>query len=177
VRQGQITREQAEYLSGERYQLGMMQVQLMSTLHQSLEADIAKAAAQRREPGETVMISPPFAPDDVPQELINYLELTPVQIAAIRTQIAHERRETSQLAAQLADNRRALITATLKGRFDDKQIHRLAAEQSRILEQLIVANARLHIRVYKILNAGQQQKIDEMREQAAASVKPSFAEW
>jgi hypothetical protein len=44
ARQGQITREQAEHLSFEIYQTGMMQFQLLSTLHQILESDLAKAA-------------------------------------------------------------------------------------------------------------------------------------
>lgn len=42
---GQITREQAEYLTQERYEISMMQYQALSTLHDSLEHDIEQAAA------------------------------------------------------------------------------------------------------------------------------------
>jgi hypothetical protein len=45
VRSGQISSEQAEYLARERYQLSMMQYQVLSTLHDSLDHDIAQAAA------------------------------------------------------------------------------------------------------------------------------------
>ena len=50
VRQGQIGREQAEHLSYEIFQTGMMQFQLLSTLHQILESDIATAAQRSRAP-------------------------------------------------------------------------------------------------------------------------------
>jgi hypothetical protein len=45
VRTGQISSEKAEYLAQEKYQLSMMQYQVLSTLHDSLEHDIAQAAA------------------------------------------------------------------------------------------------------------------------------------
>ena len=50
VRQGQVGGAQAEHLSYEIYQTGMMQFQLLSTLHQILESDIAKAAQRSRAP-------------------------------------------------------------------------------------------------------------------------------
>jgi hypothetical protein len=42
----QVTREQAEYLIGERYQIAMMQYQVLSALHQALERDVAREAAR-----------------------------------------------------------------------------------------------------------------------------------
>jgi hypothetical protein len=41
---GEITREQAEYLTQEGYEIAMMQYQVLSTLHDSLEHDIEQAA-------------------------------------------------------------------------------------------------------------------------------------
>jgi hypothetical protein len=41
---GEITREQAEYLTQEGYEISMMQYQVLSTLHDSLEHDIEQAA-------------------------------------------------------------------------------------------------------------------------------------
>ena len=43
----QITREQAEYLLQQRYQLAMMQYQVLSALHDVLKHDIDEAAAQQ----------------------------------------------------------------------------------------------------------------------------------
>jgi len=45
-RANQITREQAEYLIQDRYQVAMMQYDVLSALHDSLEHDLAQAATQ-----------------------------------------------------------------------------------------------------------------------------------
>jgi len=50
ARQGQIGREQAEHLSYEVYQSGIMQFQLLSTLHQILESDMVRAAQRSGAP-------------------------------------------------------------------------------------------------------------------------------
>jgi|SRR5271166_4531629 len=47
----QITREQAEYLIQERYEVAMMQFQILSALHDALGHDLAQAAAQARRLG------------------------------------------------------------------------------------------------------------------------------
>jgi Spy/CpxP family protein refolding chaperone len=81
------------------------------------------------------------------------------------------------LAERLANNRRALIAATLKGQFDARQVRDLAAKQSRIQESLIVANARLQTEVYRIQTVEQQRKLDGMRKETAGLTHPSFTEW
>ncbi len=50
-RANQITREQAEYLLQQRYQLAMMQYQVLSSLHDVLKHDIDEA---NREPRQTL---------------------------------------------------------------------------------------------------------------------------
>jgi Spy/CpxP family protein refolding chaperone len=108
--------------------------------------------------------------------MIEYLKLTRLQIGAIQNQIAEERGQVQPLTQQLARNRRALIAATLSGRFDANQVANLAAEQSRVLEQLITADARLQAKVYKMLTAEQTRKLDAVRQSEGPS-KPSFTEW
>jgi len=49
----QITREQAEYLLRQRYQIAMMQHQVLSALHDVLEHDIDEAAQQSKSPLKT----------------------------------------------------------------------------------------------------------------------------
>ena len=50
----QISREQAEYLIGDRYQVAMMQYQVLSALHDVLEHDVAQEAARaKRTRGES----------------------------------------------------------------------------------------------------------------------------
>ena len=48
-RANQITREQAEYLLQQRYEIAMMQYQVLSALHEVLQHDIDEAARQSRE--------------------------------------------------------------------------------------------------------------------------------
>ncbi len=45
VRSNQIARDQAEYLIQERYQVAMMQHQVLSALHDALEHDVAQTGA------------------------------------------------------------------------------------------------------------------------------------
>jgi Spy/CpxP family protein refolding chaperone len=178
VREGQISPEQAEYFSGERYHLGMMQFQLLSTLHLILSNEIENKTEQGDQShvtdGGVVVAYPPST--DIPKGMIEYLKLTRLQIGAIQNQIAEERGQVQPLTQQLARNRRALIAATLSGRFDANQVANLAAEQSRVLEQLITADARLQAKVYKMLTAEQTRKLDAVRQSEGPS-KPSFTEW
>ena len=111
------------------------------------------------------MCLPPDSSPDVSQAIVKYLDLTPLQIAAVQAQNEKERGRVRPLVKRLAKIRRGLIAATLEGRFDVRQVLDLAAEQSRIQEQLIVANARLQAKAYKILTVEQERKLDGMRKE------------
>jgi hypothetical protein len=69
-RASQINREQAEYLLQQRYQIAMMQYQVLSALHDVLKHDIDEAAGQqaRQSPktttSDTVLVGP--FPDSTP---------------------------------------------------------------------------------------------------------------
>jgi len=178
--EGQVRPEQAEYLTGQRLELGLIRLQFLDSLHQILDDKIQREAKQESEvqsSGEILVVPPPDSSPDVSQAIARDLELTPVQIAAIQAQIEKERGRVRPLTEQLATNRRALIAATLKGQFDVRRVRQLAAKQSRIQESLIVANARLQTDVYKILTAEQQRKLDGMRKETAGLTHPSFTEW
>jgi hypothetical protein len=47
----QISREQAEYLIGERYQVAIMQYQVLSALHEALEHDVVQEASRAKRVG------------------------------------------------------------------------------------------------------------------------------
>jgi hypothetical protein len=47
----QISREQAEYLIGERYQVAMMQYQVLSALHDALEHDVVQEVTRAKRLG------------------------------------------------------------------------------------------------------------------------------
>jgi len=64
----QISRQQAEYLLQQRYQLAMMQYQVLSALHDVLKHDIDEAAGQRASQSlkatnsETILVAPLSGP-------------------------------------------------------------------------------------------------------------------
>src|SRR5215471_16361414 len=66
-RTNQITRDQAEYLIQNRYQVAMMQHDVLSALHDGLEDDIARAAKLPTRFGEpdTPIVAPPTSSMDV----------------------------------------------------------------------------------------------------------------
>ena len=69
-RASQINREQAEYLLQQRYQIAMMQYQVLSALHDVLKHDIDEAAGQQARQSlkttnsDTVLVAP--FPDSTP---------------------------------------------------------------------------------------------------------------
>ena len=52
-RANQITRDQAEYLIQDRYQVAMMQREVLSALHDSLQHDLAQAGQQSSKVGQS----------------------------------------------------------------------------------------------------------------------------
>ena len=179
---GKISRAQAQYLSVESYYVALTRFQLLRALYQSSDEanktelySPANTAPQLS--GNTIVIPPPTSSPEASEQIASYLELTPSQIAAIQAQVADDRKRVEPLLEQLDNSRRKLMSATLNGNFDAAEVQTLAAEQSRILEKLIVANALLESKVYGMLTTEQQRKVDELRHQALASFKTAFPEW
>jgi hypothetical protein len=165
---------------GEPRASGSMQFRLLSTGHQLLDDQPLKETEPVPEvqvSGDTLLVSPPDSSPDVPAAIVSYLDLTPLQVAAIQAQIAVQRVQVQSLMQQLRNTRWELIVTTLKGRFNSRQVRKLAAQQARILEPLVVANARLQTEIYKILTVEQQRKLDEIRKETAGLTHPSFTEW
>jgi len=159
---------------------GPMRFQLLSTGHKMLDDQPQKETEPVSEvqvSGDTLVVSPPDSSSDVPTAIIEFLDLTPLQIAAIQAQIAVQRVQVQSLMKQLTNNRRELIATTLKGHFDIRQVRKLAAKQARILEPLVVANTRLQTEIYKILTVEQQRRLDVVRKETAGLIHPSFTEW
>lgn len=183
VRDGKITPEQAEYLSIERYYVGLMRFQLLRALHQSAGEENQRESyshsntASAPSSDTAITIAAPTSSPDVPPQIASYLELNPAQLAAIQAQVIDDRKQVQPLLKQLENSRRKLISNSLNGNCDVKKVRALAAEQSRILKQLIVANALLEAKVYKMLTTEQQQKLNELRRQTLPSVRASFPNW
>lgn len=179
---GKISRAQAQYLSVESYYLALTRFQLLRALYQSSnEAKKTELYSQANTAPQlsdnTIVIPPPSSSPDVSEQIASYLELTPSQIAAIQAQATDDRKRVEPLLEQLDNSRRTLMSATLNGNFDAAEVQTLAAEQSRILEKLIVANALLESKVYSMLTTEQQRKVDGLRRQALTSLRTAFPDW
>jgi hypothetical protein len=64
VHQGQITREQADFLMQQRFQVAMMQYEVLNGLHDALAFEISRTPvaphAQASEAETTIVVQPPF---------------------------------------------------------------------------------------------------------------------
>ncbi len=175
VYNGKVTREQAEYLSAERFELGMMKFQMLRTLYLSTQYDIQKESQSKSTElyvlGATVVVPPPVATAGVPGQMASYLDLSQEQIVSIQAQITEDRKQLEPLAQRLTKQERALESAITSAHFDEKHVQALAAEQAAVLQQLIFANAQEAAKLYGMLTTEQQARVDKLRENFIASAK------
>jgi Spy/CpxP family protein refolding chaperone len=167
VQYGRISREQAEETSSERYQVAMMQFQLFSALHAILEHEIDQSSTrQLKSPSqdETAIVALPFSSLQLNRALVQYLQLTQAQAAAIEELMSNQRRELGPVIAEFQTARRRLLWLNRNQSEDrnDEEVHAVAASQASALSKLIVANSRLQTTIYQILNAEQRKKLDDV---------------
>ena len=164
VREGKITRSEGEYLSLERYYVALTRFQFLRTLYQNpMEGNQAQSHRQENTPLQmsgTVIISPLTCSPEIPEQIVGYLELKPVQIKAIQAQIVDECKQVQPLLDRLEKSRRNLISLKLSGKTDANEVQAVAAEQSRVIQQLIVENSQLEAKLYGMLTSEQQRKVD-----------------
>jgi Spy/CpxP family protein refolding chaperone len=104
----------------------------------------------------------PFA-DRIVGHLTRQLDLTDAQQAKTKSILEAERQSVSPLFAQAAKNRQHLRDATAKGKFDEAQVHALAAQQAQTMTDLIVAKERVKARIYnEVLTPEQRTKADKL---------------
>ena len=89
AREGKISRDQAEYLSLERYYVALTRFQLLRTLYQPPQESnpsqsYAQANTASQISGSAFAIPPVVCSPDIPDQLVDYLQLTPLEIQALR---------------------------------------------------------------------------------------------
>lgn len=173
---GQITREQGEYASGERYQVAMMQFQLFGALHTILEADIARTPVVP-EPApslsaEIVVVAMPFSSLRLNPSLVEYLGLNPTQVRSIKRLMDQERPKTEPLMLELQAISRELGVAVQQPQNSDNggPAKELAATKTRLLKQLMRANSRLQRRIDDVLDPQQRRKLDAFKRMSEVTV-------
>ena len=174
AREGKISREQAEYLSLERYYVALTRFQLLRAMYDATpEAGPAQSYPQATPPAQmsagTLVIPPVSCSPDIPIQLVDYLELTPVEIQALQAQVTEECKQLKPLVEELENSRRKLMAMKLDGKADDQQVQKIAAEESQIMRQLIVANSQLETKLYSMLTTEQQRKVDALLRQSLNS--------
>jgi hypothetical protein len=164
----QLTRDQAEHISEERYLVAMMQFELLSALHAQLEQEVEREENSLRDPGSTregvtAVAELPFSSFQMNPALARQLELSPSQVGAIREIMFEEQRKQEPILKELQVSRTQLLVANQQAHIDDKELHALARYQGVVVSKLIVANSRMQARIYEVLNADQKKKLEQFR--------------
>jgi Spy/CpxP family protein refolding chaperone len=182
---GQISDERAEYLTRRCFEVGVVRLQFLDTLHLIAESKLSREAApenseeqtrQMEASGETIVVPPPAFSPKIPESVVKSLELTPPQIGIIEVRVAEEQQEIQPLLQRLLEHKKEIVIATHTKQPRNRRIRKLAVEQSRILERLIVANSRLQQDIYRILTAEQRQKLDSTGQETVDVTTRLFAQ-
>lgn len=177
---GQITREQGEYVSGELYQVAIMQFQLFGALHAMLETDIARTPAVPNDStpppaGEVVLVAMPFSSLQLSPSLVEYLGLTPTQVISIEKLMDQEWPTTEPLMHELQTISGEPGPAIHHSQSNENDAtgprQGLAARQAQLLEQLMTANSRLQQRINEVLDPQQRKKLDFFKRMSEVTVR------
>jgi Spy/CpxP family protein refolding chaperone len=115
----------------------------------------------------------PFSSLQLSPSLSEYLSLTPSQVATIQQVMMRERQSLQPLITQMRITREKLLVIG-SNRIDEKEVKGLAQAEAALLAKLIVANARMQSRIYKVLSPDQQRKLSDLeRTQGSSAAKES----
>ncbi len=133
AREGKICRDQAEYLSLERYYVALTRFQLLRTLYQAPQdsnrpQSYAQANTSPQISGSAFAIPSMVCSPDIPDQLVDYLHLTPLEIQALEAQVTEQCKQIQPLVDRLEKSRRKVLEMKLNGKVDDREVQALAAE-------------------------------------------------
>jgi hypothetical protein len=166
AKRGELSSEQAREMSVEQYQVTHMQFELLILWRGIEEQDSARipdveAKPDSKQESEVVMVALPFSSLQLNPSLATYLSLTPSQVEAIQEVMIREHRSLGPLMTALRNARENLL-AIGSEHANQKQINALADTEASLLARLIVANARMQSKIYKILSPEQQRKLSDL---------------
>jgi len=161
AKRGELSGERAREMSAEQYQVTHMQFELLSLWRGIEEQDSAtipdvKAQPDSIQESEVVMVALPFSSLQLNPSLARYLSLTSSQVEAIRQLMMREQRSLEPLMTALRTAREKLL-AIGSEHVKEKQVKAVADTEASLLARLIVANARMQSKIYKILSPDQQK--------------------
>jgi hypothetical protein len=177
AKRGDLSSEQAREMSAEQYQVTHMQFELLSLWRGIEEQDSARIPDVEAKPdstqeSEVVMVALPFSSLQLNPSLATYLSLTSSQVEAIQQVMMREQHSLEPLMTQLRTAREKLL-AIGREHVNDKQVKALADTEASLLARLIVANARMQSKIYKILSPDQQKKLSDLERTQSAVTSDS----
>ena len=166
AQRGELSSDQAREMSAEQYQIIYMQFELLSLWRGIEEQDLARVPEVEAKPdstqeNEVVMVALPFSSFQLNSSLATYLSLTPSQVEAIQRVMMSEQDTLEPVMTELRTTREKLLVIGTE-RLNEKQVKALADTEASLLARLIVANARMQSKIYKILSSEQQKKLSDL---------------
>jgi Spy/CpxP family protein refolding chaperone len=177
AKRGDLSSEQAREMSAEQYQVTHMQFELLSLWRAIEEQDVARIPDVEAKPdsmqdSEVVMVALPFSSLQLNPSLATYLSLTSSQVEAIQQVMMREQHSLEPLMTQLRTTREKLL-AIGSEHVNEKELKALADTEASLLARLIVANARMQSKIYKILSSEQQKKLSDLERTQGAITSDS----
>lgn len=166
VRRGELSGEQGKEMSADLYQLAQMQLELLSLWREIGNQDPVQTPEAQNNPAvtqdnEIVMVALPFSSLQLNPSLAEYLNLAPTQVEAIQQLMTRERETLDPLMTELRLAREKLL-AIGSDHIKQKEVKRLADAEAALLAKLIIANARMQSKIYKVLSPDQQKKLKDL---------------
>ena len=166
IKSGEITTDQGRELSAEQYQIVQMQFELVSLWRQMEEKDSAKTpSVDPRQQNEAVVVALPFPSLQLNPSVTEYLALTPSQVDTIHRLMAQGQQSAEPLMKQLRATQERLIASV---HMSESEMKSLADTEAGALGKLIVANARMQSKIYKVLSPDQQKKLNDLERSQSA---------
>jgi hypothetical protein len=177
AKRGELSSEQAREMSAEQYQVIHMQFELLSLWRGIEEQNFVRTPDVEAKPdstqnSEVVMVALPFSSLQLSPSLATYLSLTSSQVEAIHQVIMREQHSLEPVMTQLQITREKLL-AIGSEHVNEKQVRALADTEASLLARLIVANARMQSKIYKILGPEQQKKLSDLERTQSAVTSDS----
>jgi len=166
VKRGELSSEQGKEMSADLYQLAQMQLELLSLWREienqdPVEAPEAKGNSTSTKDNEIVVVALPFSSLQLNPSLAEYLNLTPAQVESIQQLMTREQQTLDPLMTRLGIAGEKLL-AIGSGPMSQKEVKGLADTEAALLAKLIVANARMQSKIYKLLSPDQQKKLRDL---------------
>jgi len=177
VKRGEVSSEQAREVSAEQYQLTHMQFELLSLWRGIEEQDSARIPDVEAKPAsmqdsEVVMVALPVSSLQLNPSLATYLSLTSSQVEAIQQVMMREQHSLEPLMTALRTAREKLL-AIGSEHVNEKELKAVADTEASLLARLIVANARMQSKIYKLLSPEQQRKLSDLERTQGAVTSDS----